>query len=130
MTLVVSDDRRVMLVKPRYRRRWCLPGGWLEPGEDPQLGAAREVAEETGIVLRSIPRLLASYSRNNHRDHLFIGSSDTARSGRATTPWEIAATRWADVGDLETLDPVSRRMFALVPGGITAAIDVEHSRPS
>lgn len=31
--------------------RWGVPGGHLEPGEDPALGAARELEEETGVVL-------------------------------------------------------------------------------
>ena len=29
---------------------WALPGGILEPGEQPATGAVREVREETGIV--------------------------------------------------------------------------------
>lgn len=29
--------------------RWCLPGGKLEKNEDPQMGARRELLEETGI---------------------------------------------------------------------------------
>jgi 8-oxo-dGTP pyrophosphatase MutT (NUDIX family) len=31
--------------------RWGLPGGHLEPGEDPEAGAYREVEEETGVRL-------------------------------------------------------------------------------
>ncbi len=29
--------------------RWCLPGGHVDPGEDPQLAALRELHEETGL---------------------------------------------------------------------------------
>jgi len=31
---------------------WGMPGGWLEPGESPAEGAARELWEETGIEVR------------------------------------------------------------------------------
>lgn len=36
---------------PVWPDTWCLPGGGLEPGEAPRLGAVRELAEETGIEL-------------------------------------------------------------------------------
>jgi len=32
---------------------WDIPGGFLEPWEHPRDGAAREVAEETGLIVRT-----------------------------------------------------------------------------
>jgi len=32
------------------RHVWCLPKGWLEPGEDARAAAEREVREETGLT--------------------------------------------------------------------------------
>ena len=37
--------------RPKYGD-WSLPKGKLDPGEDPLLGALREIAEETGFVAR------------------------------------------------------------------------------
>ena len=42
----------VLLVRPTYTAGWLLPGGHLEPGESPQAGAVREIAEELGLTLR------------------------------------------------------------------------------
>jgi thiamine-phosphate diphosphorylase len=49
---IIERDGRVLLVRRRYPPReglWCLPAGFIEPGEHPAECAAREVAEETGL---------------------------------------------------------------------------------
>ena len=45
---VLFDNERVVLLE-NERSRWELPGGRLEPGEDPSECLVREVAEELGI---------------------------------------------------------------------------------
>src|SRR6478672_9997 len=48
------SDGRVVLVKRKYEPlagQWSLPGGGLEVGENLEAGAAREVLEETGLVV-------------------------------------------------------------------------------
>jgi 8-oxo-dGTP pyrophosphatase MutT (NUDIX family) len=42
---------RVLLVQ-HVEGRWQLPGGAIEPGEDPRVAAARECHEEAGIDVR------------------------------------------------------------------------------
>jgi ADP-ribose pyrophosphatase YjhB (NUDIX family) len=51
LAIVVLDDRgRLLLTRRRDApERWALIGGILEPGEQPAVGAVREVAEETGV---------------------------------------------------------------------------------
>jgi 8-oxo-dGTP pyrophosphatase MutT (NUDIX family) len=55
--LLVDADGRVLLfhgwdpARPVHRY-WFTPGGGLDPDETPPAGAARELAEETGLRLR------------------------------------------------------------------------------
>ncbi len=51
---IVEDDGRVLLVRRRFQPGeglWCLPAGFIEAGEHPAESAAREVREETGLVV-------------------------------------------------------------------------------
>jgi 8-oxo-dGTP diphosphatase len=48
---------RVLLgrrARPPYAGTWDLPGGFLESGETPERGLAREVREELGVGLRRL----------------------------------------------------------------------------
>ncbi|MFJ9152486.1 NUDIX domain-containing protein [Streptomyces sp. NPDC102270] len=57
--VLLFDERdRVLLVDPTYKAGWEFPGGVVEPGEAPARAGMREVAEETGIRLDDVPRLL------------------------------------------------------------------------
>jgi len=52
--VLVARDDEVLLVRRRYPPKagqWCLPAGFIEPGEPPADSAAREVLEETGLTI-------------------------------------------------------------------------------
>ncbi len=57
---VIVDGDRVVLVKRRFEPlagRWSIPGGTLEVGEALEEGVARELQEETGLVVRVGPMI-------------------------------------------------------------------------
>jgi 8-oxo-dGTP pyrophosphatase MutT (NUDIX family) len=58
--LLFDEQDRVLLVDPTYKPGWEFPGGVVEPGEAPARAGMREVAEETGIRLTDVPRLLVA----------------------------------------------------------------------
>ena len=55
--VVLLDDRdNVLLIRrsktaPRRPLQWDLPGGMVEPGENPEQAALRETKEETGVTV-------------------------------------------------------------------------------
>lgn len=50
---VFDADGRVLTMR-RPNGEWCLPGGNLDPGESPEEGVVREVAEETGLAVEPV----------------------------------------------------------------------------
>lgn len=53
---VINEDKKILILErgptaPWMPNRYCLPGGKLEPNEELVEGAARELAEETGIYI-------------------------------------------------------------------------------
>src|SRR5262245_44433219 len=63
IVVVLDEELRVLMMRRHRfiidRWGWELPGGYLDPDEDPAVCAAREVEEETGWRPRSMLPLLA-----------------------------------------------------------------------
>ena len=51
IAVIERPDGHILLVRQAYRQRWGIPGGLLKRGEDPSVGARREVYEEVGIAI-------------------------------------------------------------------------------
>jgi ADP-ribose pyrophosphatase YjhB (NUDIX family) len=58
----VLPDGRIVLIRRRDNGRWGLPGGMVDWGEDIATTVRRELAEETGLELVKIRRLVGVYS--------------------------------------------------------------------
>ncbi|MGH8882874.1 MAG: NUDIX domain-containing protein, partial [Stackebrandtia sp.] len=50
-----ENSWHVGLIRHPRLGKWMLPGGHVEPDENPAEAALREVAEETGLTARFLP---------------------------------------------------------------------------
>jgi 8-oxo-dGTP pyrophosphatase MutT (NUDIX family) len=83
--LVVSDDGKVLAVSRRDNPNdFGLPGGKVEPGEDPRDAAARELYEETGLTATHCSAVFSQYD-GSYLTTTFMcnveGEIDTDESG-------------------------------------------------
>jgi ADP-ribose pyrophosphatase YjhB (NUDIX family) len=73
---VVVEQGRVLLVQRGHeplKGRWSLPGGKLELGESLTQGVAREVREETGLIVKALE--LVELIDRIHRESGLAGES-------------------------------------------------------
>lgn len=90
--LLLRDDGHVLVVrrtKAPYAGAYSLPGGRLAEGESPEVGAARELREETGIAAPKLDpfattlageyRVLVLVGRMGHAEPRAGSDADVAR---------------------------------------------------
>ncbi len=63
---IFDEAGRILLHQRVDDRCWCLPCGWVEPGESPEEAAVREAWEETGLVVEPL-ELVGVFSRKPDR---------------------------------------------------------------
>jgi 8-oxo-dGTP pyrophosphatase MutT (NUDIX family) len=119
--LVVLDSReRVLLVQaqdrgnPAFGTCWELPGGGIEPGESLAEAAIRELREETGVVIASVPAptwerdVIYTYRgvRRRHHERICVVRLETdpatiETSGRTGFEVEdLGEVRWWSVSEV------------------------------
>jgi 8-oxo-dGTP diphosphatase len=99
-----SDRKSVLLILRRDVPVWVLPGGGIEPGEEPESAVLREILEETGFTVKVV-RLVGAYTPINRlakRTHLY---ECEVVSGKATTSSESKGVQFFPLNALPPLIP-------------------------
>jgi ADP-ribose pyrophosphatase YjhB (NUDIX family) len=100
--LAYDDAGRLLLVRRANdpgRGRWSVPGGRVEPGEDDAAALVREMAEETGLVVRPGP--LVGRVRRGPFD--ILDYRCTVLGGTLRAGDDALEARWCALADLDRL---------------------------
>jgi ADP-ribose pyrophosphatase YjhB (NUDIX family) len=62
---VVLNEGKILLVKEKATKLWCLPGGWADCGLTLKENVIKETKEESGFLVEPV-RILAIMDRNIH----------------------------------------------------------------
>ncbi len=63
--IILNDKNEVLLQQRSDNHKWGVPGGAVEPGEEPAAAVIREVKEETGLTIRP-ERIVGIYGGKSH----------------------------------------------------------------
>ncbi len=108
MVLARNDDGKFLVQKeysyPPDEVLFQLPGGGLEPGEDPTAGAAREFAEEAGLA--GDLSLLGWFYHNNRRSkqRMFVYLATNLTEAKAEPdPEELFEDHWFTESEIDSM---------------------------
>ena len=108
--VVVHDAERGLLLIYRHRFitdtwGWEIPAGRIDPGETPEVAAARETLEETGWRPGPISPLLTFQPTNglsDQRFHIFLADGAT-HEGEPSDPGEAERIAWVPIDEVRAL---------------------------
>ena len=101
VALVVDGENRILLGRRADSGAWALPGGIIEPGEEPADAAARECFEETGVVVvpEAVTALTVSPARRTRTATRFNAWRSRSAAARwAARPASTTTSRWKSHG--------------------------------
>jgi 8-oxo-dGTP diphosphatase len=116
---------RILLLRQPPGRGWGLPAGLLKKAEAPAVGAARELQEESGVVIApddlapAVPNAIVH--AKGWVDTVFLGSVPASTTPLVVDGGEVLEARWFPLDDLPRLTPNTELVLGLYGLGPAAA---------
>lgn len=107
---IVKEGRVLVTIRAREpnKGRFDIPGGFLNPGEDPITGLKREMREELGIEIEASLEDCLQMAPHKYGDEdddtLALGFAARIVSGEPKASDDVADFRWVDRAELDGLD--------------------------
>lgn len=114
--IVFDEDGRVLLVqrgKPPGEGLWSVPGGRLEPGETIEAAIAREVLEESGLVVEVGPHVETLERVGEDYHYVIHDHVARVRGGTLSAGDDARAVTWSTAAELATL-PTTEGLLPVV----------------
>lgn len=132
--LFQNTSGEVLLLETAYKSDWELPGGVVDPGETPRVGAEREIREELGIdVTLGQPALVdwmpPYLGWSDAIEFLFVGGiiEDDVAQHLIVTDLELKALHWVSPKDVhQHVTELSARRIAKLVDGTTGYTEAGH----
>lgn len=117
--IIYGESRdRVLLTRRSDNGRWCLPGGAMEPGESAPEACAREVLEETGLIVKvsklvgvyTTPNMLIEYADGNRVQPVALSFEADAIGGELTLSDETTEYGYFFLDELNQMDVMEHHL--------------------
>lgn len=95
---VIDEQGRVLVTRRADNDHWEPPGGVLELDETIEQGVAREVLEETGLVVE--PEILTGVYKNMARGIVALVFRCRLVDGKPRATDEVSEIRWLEPGEV------------------------------
>lgn len=121
--LIFDNSNRILLVQrggEPLRGWWSLPGGVLETGETLAEGVAREVLEETGLIvepshmLTVFERIMRDAGGRPEYHYVLVDYICRVTGGTECPADDCAAIRWVARGELPFVDPLTEGTLGVI----------------
>ena len=119
-----STGKQILLTKRGDNGRWCLPGGQLDSGESVSETCAREVLEETGLVVEvghmiavySSPDMLLSYDKDHQYQVISFHFDVTITGGELGLSNETTDVGYFTAEEIKDMDIMEHHLQRIEDG--------------